>query len=305
MTTPTPSPLLPVDVVFDSRRSENRDRPYFQVEPTLENVVAYQVLWTNVPFSFYTIDKSNNQFQMRSMNAGNTMITQVITLDPGTYTPDALRAQMREHITKSGLPDAVNYDCYIQSHNAKFVIYNRRNSNSSNPFYLDFFDSNLATMLGFKPNTTYTSTWDTFYKDGEAVENITDPPGPGGKFALWSLEAPGLCNLLQSPYIKFHAQFNGMRNDAARLNDGYDQLLCATPITSNFTSQILYQGIPEPINLGGSYSVYSVAMYLTHGDRKSYRTADNQVVNYLPLNGEGFQVCIRFYVDNGVKMPPR
>jgi hypothetical protein len=301
----TPSPYLPVDVVFDSRQIENRDFPTFQVEPALENVVAYQVLWTNVPFSFYTIDQSNNQFIMKCNNALDELIEQVITIKPGTYTPEALRNQLRAAIGSSVLPDAVHYDCLIQPNNARFFIYNKRNSNSSRPFYLQFLDSSLASMLGFVANTTYTATWGQYFKDGEVIKNTTDPPGPGGENVIWGLEAPRVSNLMQSPYLHFHATFNGMRNDAARMHDGYDQLLITTPITSNFTSMILYQGIPEPINLGGSYSIYNLAMYLTHGERTEYRTLDNQRVNYLPLNGEGFQVCIRFYVDNGVKMPPR
>lgn len=104
----------PIDVVFDSNNATfgGKDTPFFQMEPELRNVVTYAVLWTNIPFAYYVIDRYNNTFLMRvvtyrpqdifdgrSTFSGFMNEYEVLVyIKPGTYTVDTLGQEVKRAI---------------------------------------------------------------------------------------------------------------------------------------------------------------------------------------------------------------
>lgn len=63
-----PITFTPIDVIFDSSLlnyntpgiNGSTDFPTFTMNPGIKDVIGMCVLWTNVPFSYYVIDNTNN-----------------------------------------------------------------------------------------------------------------------------------------------------------------------------------------------------------------------------------------------------
>jgi hypothetical protein len=323
-----------VDQVFDSRigRAEvsgtdvDRDYPTFFVD-RLDNVSAMQVLWVNVPFSFWVIDEINNKIQMKFIDpesipggadsvlaAGVSGVYKDILLMPGTYTPAAFQQEFRRAIANAGFfktefaaASIASIFCLFDSSNSRMFIYSTLGQDQR--FHMKFPNTEIAEMLGFRYNYEYQAGYGQVWSQGAPVR------ASGVRY----LVSERTVKLSGVPRLNLHGSLSSDISKVGgltRVNDqsGSDRLL-TFPITGQFGSYLYYQIPSQPIPVS-SESINRVSFYLTQGDRKQYskrRTSDYSdgigwhdmslfttydIVNYLPLNGEGFQVCVRFFLND-------
>jgi hypothetical protein len=319
-----------VDQVFDSRigRPEasgdaiDRDNPTFYIDP-LYGVQSIQVLWVNVPFSFWVIDNLNNRFQMLWRDApdltgpsilnpatNNTWVDLYLT--PGTYTPAGFQQEFRRAVstgnffTSDTAPNVIKeVNVQFNNGNGRMVFYHTIAQNME--FRLRFPTSELAEMLGFRKYSAevgdYISGEGPVWKDGVPVI--------GGNIPYIASERT--VKLIGVPRLNLHGSLSGDIGKVGGMtrvnqNAGSDRLV-SFPINGVFGSYLYYQVPSQPIE-SSSEVIDQVSFYLTHGDRKQYArrnqttagsydmslSASYNIVNYLPLNGEGFQVCVRFFL---------
>ena len=326
-------PTKYVDQVFDSRigRSEvggtdvDRDRPTFFID-RLEGVQSMQVMWVNVPFSFWVIDEINNMVKMRLTDPddmpGDSVLASGISgtyqnmyLIPGTYTPVGFQQEFRRAIGNAGFfkpeysaESIASIFCLFDSGNSRMYIYSTLGQDQEMSFI--FPNTEIAEMLGFRYNMEYVAKMGQVWKEGAPVR------ASGVRYVASERSV----KLAGVPRLNLHGSLS---NDISkvggltRINDkSSDDKLLTFPITGQFGSYLYYQVPSQPIGVS-SEAIDRVSFYFTQGDRRQYtkrRTkdyvqgeegyhdmslyAEYDVVNYLPFNGEGFQVCARFFLND-------
>lgn len=301
-------PSRPVTVTFDTLLrddgSTNYDRYTFTVNPALENVVGVQVQECNIPYSYYTIDRLCNSFAIITTDALAVSTEYTVYLRPGTYNPDTLEFEMKRAIgTVSGLRDAADYVVFMEPATARLVIYNPTldTTLAGENFAIRVDNADLASILGFAAGTTYTASTEQVWRSGAVVDtaNTND--------VAYVVRAPGLCNLTYSPRIEVHSQIlSGLLAPFSRLHNNVGTMIQSMPVTSNFTSFLYYLPGSQMLTLNDTVRVDTVDLYLRLPGRSLYaanssspQNNDYIETNYLPLNGEGFQIKMVFYVDDG------
>lgn len=312
---------VPIEQIFDSRLSRDKDYPTFIIDP-IQDAVGMQILWVNVPFSFYVIDELNNRFYIyfKSMvgstnesdkfNAGMADTWVPLDIKPGTYTPQAFQMEFRRVVVEAGIfvsnyPVTTNIFCLINTSDGKMTIYHTLTQSFT--FGVRFDNEELADILGFQPGREVWSTAGNVWTGGVPAGTGPLPRYVTGEYTV-KMNGP--------QRLVLHGTLSGQNVGSARINDNSEgDTVLSFPITNNVGSYLFYQ--PNQIVLPiDRTSMSTLSFYFTQGDRKRYvkRNAIAQqsqfvgdpyppyeVVNYLPFNGEGFQVCIRFITDNGVQ----
>jgi hypothetical protein len=201
--------------------------------------------------------------------------------------------------------------------------------NTQNKFSFIIPSESLANILGYEKDVEYMSSRIPFDRDSSRTIQPTysEPTAflkntNGGK-ALDTLEvnlwanyqslpevvalAPRLVNLNQSTSIQLYSSLSG-ESDKIRDVTGYSGVVATIPITSIFTSimQFFQQG--QPIAFGSDKRVFNNIKFwfklagrsvYAKNSAHSYQSSDIQTVNYIPFNGQAFQICMRFWVDDG------
>lgn len=273
----------PIDVIFDSDEvgsvqvGGTKDKPTYVLLPAIEDCIGVAVTYANVPFTYFVIDDTCN---VLSLN-GNS-----VTIIPGTYNSVNISTQLKS-LFSAYISDI---EIFIDSTTSKMVIY----SLTATVFTVLFGSEQLAKIFGFN-NLSNTSTTATFLNDsdtavvgkhnvqGNKVANLT---GPSQMF-LDSDLGSGI--------------FGSVRNQT-----GNRGLLGFWPINSNYQGTIEYiNPNPEMIPMTKT-KISRLNLSLTIGNRTSYGTAGSPGTNtnYLQLNGEPFQVGLRFWkkVEEGVEV---
>lgn len=290
-----------IDVVFDSRNFDagSLDTPTFNMKPALSNIVGFTPLWVNIPFSFYTIDSLNNSF---NLTINLTQVT--VILRPGTYNTsslaDEIQSQIRTAVANNGAISgyASNQFCVYVQPQARFIVYTKTGLGDGTSGTIDGYSWNmtndsLAQILGFGGTGEFvTGTQSDFYFNGANAG------------ATMFLSPPFQANLLPSALINVHSTLAGYGQRTIYPDDAGD-ILTAVPITGNFLSNLYYSWLPVASRVS-RYSLSQVTFYLTLNNRFLYAleggsfqaSVNYQTVSYLPLNGQAFQICIRFYLDD-------
>lgn len=322
------SGLRPVDVVFDSRASSNNDlnAPEFRMLPSMENVVGVTLLWSNIPYTWYVIDSTNNDFQMKVGSKGSgawSEVTYSFTITPGTYSPDTLILEIRRiigvYVTANQSPDTglaapvsggttvgAKFNMYLDSPSSKFVMYFEDAANVNLVQFDVKFNSALAELLGFVGDTWIQSS---------ARRVAGTPDTVTGGVDIWrnavlvqanaaAVSATKCTRLIGPTTIRLLTNIAGMTGSGSTARGPVDDqlMLAKIPVTGNFTSFMFYQHTPEMIPIPDRTQINYVQLSLKHEGRETYidhSATGTPTVGYLPLNGEGFQVCIRFYTDDG------
>lgn len=293
--------LIPVDVVFDSNLASDPDRGTFTISPSLNNVVGMNVQWVTVPYSYYNIDRlSNSMAVFWNYVSDEDNENDTLYLDPGTYNDTSLANEMSRAFSETQMVKGVDIRVFMSPHRARLVIYNL-NMNSDEKFAIRINNEYLAKVLGFDANTTYPAVWKQVWRDGQMV-NATNTDVNDN---MWVIEAPYLLNLNYSSLINIYSTLAPTMQNSARRPDSIETLISQIPVNIPFTGIINYTtpGTMIPID---RTTVDRAEFYLRLQGRSNYaknsRTYDNSdytITDYLPLNGEGFQICVRFWCDNG------
>lgn len=306
----------PVDVIFDSNFADNskKENPEYIMAPPLDNVVGYQVQWATVPFSYYVIDRYNNEFSF-AIKTGGDYVYSTCRITPGSYNPQSLANEMKRmfatEVTSfptvgAAIPHGGSMVVDVDNSNGRLIMYNNNYDTTAvgnEDFRIQVDNEDLARILGFVRGVQYISVAEQLWRNGGLVTNSAD--ATTNKVA--HIRAPYIANLTYSSRLNLHGQFGGSSPGNSRTQDGNTDMFLTIPVLSNFSSFINYQNVGQPIMISRC-SVSRISFYLTLGGRRFYAknsldydtpSADLESTTYLPLNGEGFQVCIRFLVDDG------
>lgn len=281
--------LTPVEVIFDSQNatSGSSNSPSFTMYPGITDVVGFSLKYVNVPFTYYVIDATSNQFKL-TPNGGSTY---TISIASGTYNAVNLISALNDAMANSSvpsLPSPGNYNFFVDNTDSKLKIYN-----ASNAFTISFVGlSNPANdALGFSStavgydsasgvltDNTDTSLGTVNYVSGDRVVNLSGPN-------LMFLRSQKLGSLV----------FGTTRNQA-----GLQSLIGFWPVNSNYQGTIsFFKDQPQIIPCTPT-TITDVDLQLTIGNRTSY-TVEGTTQNYLSLNGEGFQIAIVFWCQTATK----
>lgn len=250
---------------FDALQSNNTDyaitdwpRVYFG--KPLDNIVAVKVLEATIPFTFYTINSTNNTF---TLNETAPVVTGTVTITPGTYynineLATALQTAL-ESLAGSGKTYTVTYD----DNTLKFTI-----TVSSGTFTITPGSSQIAYILGLTPTGANAST-------------------------ATILVTPNVARRLGQPYLYLNSRSLGAAINLFLNGDGIINAsgtgadgpqICMIPINAEFGENITYTD-PDPqkwFYLGTQNMQGTLDFYLTHG------TANERTP--LAMNGAGFSL---------------
>ena len=281
--------IVPLDIILDSKNlGKDRDNPTFQLT-NLENIVGMSVLWANIPFSFYVIDGSCNKFLIRFPHQG-LAVDWVVDLQFGTYTPLGLQQEIRRAVTIAGFAispnDAAAFTVIITSFDSRMLLYH-----PTLAFQMKVISTELADILGYEYDTWVASQTAQLWKDGILVND--------GDLVNY-VKGIESVKLLGTPRLNLHSNLSANMVGMVREENESSDVIFSFPITNNFGTYLYGAGSMAIIPIARQ-NIYKINLYWTQGSRTSYvNFRDNSVSNFLPLNGDGFQVCIRFFQDNGV-----
>ncbi len=280
------SSITPIDIIFDSDQVDTstnvtgvRDRPIFTLQPAIENCVGVALLYANVPFTYYVIDNTNNHFGLES--AG---VYYDCTIAPGTYNSVNIASQVIDALARASVPNFTHYAAFVDNTDSKFVMYKTSNVHIS--FKLDFVtipDNQCFRVLGFE-QAIYTSTTATFNDNAENVITNTN-----------NIKSPRVVNLSGPGQMFLASDFGPTIYGKVRNQTSKDALIGFWPVNSNYQGTIEYSREDPPRITMSRTTVSKIQLKLLLGNRTQYAIGDNQV-EYLPLNGEAFQVGLRFFV---------
>lgn len=267
------SALKPIDVVFDSaevdtgRAVGTTDNPRFTLLPAIERCVGLSVIYANVPFTYYVIDETNNKFNVTT--SGTTTCTVV----PGTYNSINLIPQLL--LATNGL----NLQFFVDLTTSKLVTY----YNSTSPFTLDFnVTESIADVLGFD-KVAYSSVTTGIYDNADAL--ITNS----------FVQAPRVVNLSGPSQMFLNSDLGSIIYGKVRNQTGNKSLLGFWPVNSNYQGTIDMVRENPPVIKTSAVNISNLNLSLSIGNRTSYGANSSP---YLSLNGEAFQIGIRFWVES-------
>jgi len=281
--------LAPIDVIFDSDEvgglqvGGTKDNPIFTLLPAIEDCVGIAVTYANVPFTYFVIDNTCNQFAIR--DSLDTLYLPILT--PGSYNSVNIVTQIKAAIAASGYPDGL--EVFVDSTTSKLVFYKTTNPTAS--FKIEWIASQpgLPRLLGF-PTTSTLSTNAAFVNDSDVTIS-----------SVHNLSGTNVVNLSGPSQMFLDSDLGSLIFGSVRNQAGNRGLLGFWPVNSN------YQGTIEFINLNPemipmtSTKISRLNLGLTLGNRTTYN-AKGTASSYLQLNGEPFQIGLRFWknVKEGV-----
>ena len=280
--------ITPVDVLFDSEEtssgknvSGNRDNPIFSLLPAISNCVGVSVIYVNVPFTYYVLDTTNNSF---AFSYGGSAYS-LLTLIPGTYNSSNISAQFISAVAVAGFAAAAaDLVAYVDSTTSQFIVYSAANTAFAISFILGgAIGISCARTLGFN-EATYTASNSSFTLNNETV------------IAKVNIQSPRVVNLSGPGQMFLSSTFGSSIYGKVRNQTGASSLLGFWPVNSNYQGTIEYLREIPPMITFSKCSVSSLDMKLLLGNRTVYNNGVSNVP-YLPLQGEAYQIGIRFYID--------
>lgn len=306
----------PVDMVFNSSdhdQGSSRDAPRFQLAQPLQNVVGACVLWTMIPYSWYTIDRTCNTFEVtvstvrkNAENQDETVVgTATLALFPGTYDPSSLATEVKRAFASVILEDNLAFEVTFDTATARIIIYNVGldvvDNQADTWFTVKIDNERLARMFGFVPGLTYKSSAQQIFVAGQLRKM-------GDQIQFHAIRAPYQTNLMESPTLRVHSRtLAPLINIGATHPSGNSEIIAEVPLTGNFTSYMFNQTNAAMIPISRTV-IKEVDLFCRLGDRRIYAANSNSPVNndfiltdYIPFNDIDYTICIRFFVDDGRK----
>lgn len=311
-----------IDVTLNSELSDNgsKDTPEFYLDP-IDNVVAIGIEWVNIPYAYFTIDRTCNVFSYRMRLCaddhtwdGTTYQSTDFTITPGTYSPETLIKEFYRMVSKSGIVAARGIKLYYDQTNSRCILYST-DLDQTSIISIKTENVYLARILGLPVDTWVDSAWDPeAYLNGSLVvtNHTPDASQPlnakrfdGAYGACQMLKFPGILNLSFAPLIEVRSnELSSILGESQRGQSEVGNSICSIPVTNNFTGFIYYKAEAPPIAIRRqSFSKIDLSLGLptrTVYSTNNFDTSAVNEVNYLPLNGMSFQIRLRLYVDNGI-----
>lgn len=284
--------LVPIDVIFDSNEvgvspqvTGTYDNPTFTLLPAIEDCVGIAITKAIVPFTYYVIDETCNQFDF-SYN-GSTWNN--VTVSPGTYTKDNIGAQLVAAIATAGYAGPP-LEIYMDKSSLRLVIY--QTALGTGPFTITFSNPQriLADILGFDVDSV-TSTTATFRDNSENVIS-----------GLHNVTGPTVINFMGPQLMYLDSEIGSFIYGSFRNQTSNKNLLGAWDIDQDYHGIIKFNNEDPVRRPMTSSNISRVDLKLTIGNRTTY-SVNGKSTPYLQLNGEPFQIGIRFWqhVKEGVE----
>jgi hypothetical protein len=271
----------PLDLVFDSSNSTLRydnSYPYkLLLTPTIPQCYGFQLLWLNIPMTYYVVNSLSDEFYLRVNN-----ITYLAKLPEGTYNSVNFCTMLSAVLAEDGL---VNMQYEISDYDGKLKIYSVLGYNVSIP--ANQSSPRLMEMIGGDSRVQYDSSNQLLLVGGSLLQKNV-------------LVMPQAVNLLGNNTIKVVCSLTG-DNPLSNCTDGrnVDRLMTIIPVNAPFGGMIKYKHKRERVPLTGqSLSTFSVQLLL--GDEREFPYLDAsgalQSSRYLNLNGAQFQMGVRLFL---------
>lgn len=200
---------------------------------------------------------------------------------------------------------------------------------SSYKFSIQVDSPSLAQILGLEAGVEYMSSRYVYDDNGVVIKPLFTQPSQFFKNAVDGLSidpseskgwneyqsipevialAPRLLNLNQATSLQLYSSLSS-ESDKIRDVRGYSGVVSTIPINSIFTSIMQFVMPSQPVVFGQEKRAFNnIKFWLklsgrdvyVRNSRDAYQTEPLDIVDYLPLNGESYQICIRFWIDDGV-----
>lgn len=319
-----------VDVWLDSADSNNtastsRDAPSFIFLPAVENVVGMKVMYVSIPFTYYVIDMTNNQFDIEITADGYATPSSYasakyrVYLQPGSYDDTNIGTMIEKVFTYAynssepwdgGVEILSNASAATEAATDLSTVFNIKviydDTTSRMVFYVenDNYDNQLQfnvnfanctypahKVLGFE-DQSYSAILDTLYGNNEESINSGN--------AVYYVKSPYAASLSGGGLLYLHSDIHPFRY--VRNATSNSDLLLAVPVNANYKGIIEYKSESESgkITFSPIPTLSAARFYWTLGTRDSYQPgADSSSLTetkYLPLQGQSFVMCIRFFI---------
>lgn len=310
--------LLPCDVVFDSSEADGTslrdlDNPTFSLLPSIENCVGMALLSAQVPFSYYVIDFTNNQFSIR-INTSTTISggqyqnnVYKVSLLPGTYTRNNLEPMLafciryKTVVTKfTGGNAGTDSDLYsvfdlrfdIDDTTSSLLMYtNSSTVNAINEvalFQIEFSDKSAAPYLGYSNYPLKKSLRGPVYNNSD-VEVLPNAHNIYSPFAI---------NLSGPSYLFLHSEkLSGVAPGAVRNSTNSSDIVAYIPVNNNYQGTVEFLNpIAQRIPFTKCNLPSKLDFRWTLGSRTEFNIDGGSTRNYLQLQGQPFLVVMRFFI---------
>jgi hypothetical protein len=325
-----------VDIYLDSKDANEgtRDNPTWLLTNPITNITGVKVTSALIPFTYYVIDGTNNEFIIEILTdtvatGGTTYVgaRYLVHLQPGSYD-DSTFPKMLDKVLTYAYNSAEPWDggvelCSLSNNkgaasscssteavtdlNLIFDIHSMyEDSTAKIVLYIDSdtYDNNAASfkinflncynpaneIMGFQLSS-YNSINDIIYNNQEVALNAG--------VATNYVKSPSASSLSGSGALYLHSDISStsqIRNQTDNQN-----IIAAIIVNANYKGMIEHDvrnqiGGKLTLEMG---SLTKISAYLTLGNRTNYdpkADSTSQKSQFLQLQGQSFQICIRFYV---------
>lgn len=306
------------DVTFDSslRSRGSLSKPEFDWPMGIpaKDIVGAQLVSTNIPYSFFTLDRAINELWVSS-NVGGDVSEATVYLEPGTYSADSFSTMFRQAFAQIPISTPIEGNLgFVLAplpYNSHFVLYNQSDSyTQSDSFSIRVDNPDLAHIMGLEPNVTYTSQWLVVYRDGVALNNGN--PMQSIYFPMQMALSPTCLHIFSNLTGSVDNQFAMLpQTPEHRSIRPKESVLAVVPITGNYTSIMYNANVGQMVPLNGvdgtiEFWIGIPDRVTKYAFRKPLGTdvlTESDLMDYVDLNGKPFQVTVRFQVDTGITYP--
>lgn len=261
------------DRVIDSSRAvnSNYNEPIVELKSPINDVVGACIMSANIPFTYYTIDSTNNTFVLQSTTV--TIPAQTCNANNFTYV-------LANAVTAASVSGAANFGFIVDNTTTQLIIYNTAGTS----FTIDFTASTAASeALGFAA-ASYTSTLHSTLISGGTTVYGNDDVALNSSYHV--LVSPFAANLTGPGQIYVHDKILGPAMNGAITNESnYGDIVGEVRVNTNYQGIITYDNIAPAMYECQTPSIKKLQLYLTLGSRTTS----------LDLQGQKFQVKIRFF----------
>lgn len=306
-----------IDIIIDSSVANgsavvNRDAPEFTLLPPIEDVIGMSVISVQVPFTYYIIDNTCDQFVVTitgpTNGGGGTDYNggvYTVTIPLGTYTsvnlPPMLNycMQTASQVTKVGgvgaateLGTVIGMTTLIDNTTSAILFYvSGALYRNQTPFTISFLPAtSAADVLGFSSAKASTTG---------VVNDNSDVPLNGGSSTNY-LYSQNSVQLSGPPYLYLHSNLASTSHQAVRNSTNSTDIIAAIEVNNNYQGTIDYSPQnPQKISFSKT-SISNLNFYFTMGTRLSFDTT-GYAKRYLELQGQPFFMRLRFYKSDASK----
>jgi hypothetical protein len=266
--------MRPVDLVLDSRTGNQTDTPIFNLTIPISDVIGLSVFYANIPFSYYIIDETNNQFRL--IIAATPYI---ITMVPGTYNALNLPSMVQDVVNTA---TSLNFIVFIDNTTSRFILYEPTASFTIE--YLNGVDHPFGVDI------------QTIYTDGTTLRPLKD--NAEQSLNVYYHESPRTVNLTGPSQMFLHASLGSEIYGALFNGTNQNDIVAFWPVNNNYQGFITYYHTSPPMIPVTKTTIKEISFYLSLGTRPTYGDGSGNTASHLFLQGESFQFGIRFFVQD-------